>query len=62
MSKPNGIGRAGSLFGPLALAWLMNRQLAPTRVLGALMVPMLVCAALVVVLSILLRKEPTCPQ
>jgi AAHS family 4-hydroxybenzoate transporter-like MFS transporter len=58
----NGIGRAGSLFGPLALAWLMNQKLAPTLVLGALMVPMLVCAGLVVVLSILLRKEATCPQ
>ena len=58
----SGVGRAGSLFGPLALAWLMNQKLAPTMVLGALMVPMLACAALVVVLSIVLRKETTCPS
>jgi AAHS family 4-hydroxybenzoate transporter-like MFS transporter len=59
----NGFGRAGSLFGPLALAWLMNQHLAPTRVLGALMVPMLVCVVGVLLLAAALRKkEAPCPQ
>ena len=52
----NGIGRFGSLFGPLALAGLMNRQLPPPLVLGSLMVPMLACAALVAWLAQVLRK------
>jgi hypothetical protein len=47
----NGFGRAGSLFGPLGLAWLMNQKLPPTQVLGALMVPMLACAACVLLLA-----------
>jgi AAHS family 4-hydroxybenzoate transporter-like MFS transporter len=59
----NGFGRAGSLFGPLALAWLMNQHLAPTRVLGALMVPMLVCVAGVLLLAAALNtKEAPCLQ
>jgi AAHS family 4-hydroxybenzoate transporter-like MFS transporter len=53
----NGFGRAGSLFGPLGLAWLMNQQLPPTQVLGALMVPMLGCAACVLLLVWALRVE-----
>jgi AAHS family 4-hydroxybenzoate transporter-like MFS transporter len=53
----NGFGRAGSLFGPLGLAWLMNQQLPPTQVLGALIVPMLGCAASVLLLVWALRAE-----
>ena len=52
----NGIGRAGSLFGPLALAWLMNQQLSPTSVLGALMVPMFCCMAIALLLPRALRN------
>ncbi len=54
----NGVGRFGSLFGPLALAGLMNQQVAPTQVLGALMVPMALCAVLIVWLAQVLRKAP----
>lgn len=53
----NGFGRAGSLFGPLGLAWLMGQKLPPTQVLGALMVPMLACAACVLLLVWVLRAE-----
>ena len=53
----NGFGRAGSLFGPLGLAWLMSQKLPPTQVLGALMVPMLGCAACVLLLVWVLRAE-----
>ena len=53
----NGFGRAGSVLGPQVLAWLMNRHLPPTWVLGALMVPMLCCAVLVLVLARVLRVE-----
>ena len=53
----NGFGRAGSLFGPLGLAWLMNRHLPPTQVLGALIVPMLGCAACVLLLVWALHAE-----
>ena len=53
----NGFGRAGSLFGPLGLAWLMSQKLPPTQVLGALMVPMLGCAACVLLLAWTLRVE-----
>jgi AAHS family 4-hydroxybenzoate transporter-like MFS transporter len=53
----NGFGRAGSLFGPLALAWLMNRHLPPTQVLGALTIPMLSCVLCVVLLSGVLRRD-----
>ena len=51
----NGIGRFGSLFGPLALAWLMNQHLAPTSVLGALMVPLFCCGLLALLLPRALR-------
>ncbi|MEP7312829.1 MAG: MFS transporter, partial [Pseudomonadota bacterium] len=51
----NGIGRAGSFFGPLALAWLMVQSLSPTLVIGALMVPMLACLAFVTLLPAALR-------
>ena len=53
----NGVGRAGSVFGPLGLAWLMNQKLPPTQVLGALMVPMLGCAVCVLLLVWALRVE-----
>lgn len=53
----NGIGRIGSLFGPLALAALMDRELQPPHVLGSLMVPMLLCVVLVAVLAGTLRRE-----
>jgi len=51
----NGVGRAGSFFGPLALAWLMQKNLSPTLVLGALMVPMALCAVFVTMLPLALR-------
>lgn len=51
----NGVGRAGSFFGPLALAWLMKQSLSPTLVLGALMVPMALCAVCVTLLPLALR-------
>jgi AAHS family 4-hydroxybenzoate transporter-like MFS transporter len=52
----NGVGRAGSFFGPLALAWLMEKHLSPTLVLGALMIPMALCALLVTLLPLALRS------
>lgn len=52
----NGIGRFGSLFGPLALAALMNQQLSPTSVIGSLMAPMLLCAVLIAWLARVLRR------
>jgi MFS family permease len=51
----NGVGRAGSFFGPLALAWLMDQHLTPTLVLAALMVPMALCALFVTLLPLALR-------
>ncbi len=51
----SGVGRAGSLFGPLALAWLMNQSLSPTTVLGALMIPMVLCAVCVCLLPAAFR-------
>jgi len=51
----NGFGRAGSFFGPLALAWLMDKHLSPTLVLGALMIPMALCAVFVTLLPLALR-------
>jgi MFS transporter, AAHS family, 4-hydroxybenzoate transporter len=51
----NGIGRAGSFFGPLALAWLMSKSLSPTMVLGALMIPMALCAVCATLLPLALR-------
>jgi AAHS family 4-hydroxybenzoate transporter-like MFS transporter len=51
----NGVGRAGSFFGPLALAWLMSQSLSPTMVLGALMIPMALCAVFVTLLPFALR-------
>jgi AAHS family 4-hydroxybenzoate transporter-like MFS transporter len=53
----NGFGRAGSVFGPLGLAWLMSQKLPPTQVLGALMVPILGCAACVLLLAWTLRAD-----
>lgn len=52
----NGVGRAGSFFGPLALAWLMQKSLSPTMVLGALMIPMALCAVFVTLLPLALRS------
>ncbi|MBK6674214.1 MAG: MFS transporter [Proteobacteria bacterium] len=51
----NGVGRAGSFFGPLALAWLMQKNLSPELVLGALMIPMALCALFVTLLPLALR-------
>ncbi len=53
----NGVGRAGSFFGPLALAWLMQKALSPTLVLAALMVPMALCAVFVTLLPLALRSS-----
>ncbi|MEO8307198.1 MAG: MFS transporter [Pseudomonadota bacterium] len=52
----NGVGRAGSFFGPLAMAWLMKQSLSPTLVLGALMIPMSLCALFVMLLPLALRS------
>jgi MFS transporter, AAHS family, 4-hydroxybenzoate transporter len=52
----NGVGRAGSFFGPLALAWLMQKSLPPAQVLGALMIPMALCAVFVTLLPLALRS------
>jgi MFS family permease len=51
----NGVGRAGSFFGPLAMAWLMRKNLPPSLVLGALMIPMTLCAVFVTLLPLALR-------
>jgi MFS family permease len=51
----NGVGRAGSFFGPLAMAWLMQKHLPPALVLGALMIPMTLCAVFVTLLPLALR-------
>jgi MFS transporter, AAHS family, 4-hydroxybenzoate transporter len=51
----NGVGRAGSFFGPLAMAWLMHQSLTPTLIIGALMIPMLLCLACVTLLPHALR-------
>jgi MFS transporter, AAHS family, 4-hydroxybenzoate transporter len=53
----NGVGRAGSFFGPLAMAWLMQKSLSPTMVLGALMIPMALCAVFVTLLPLALRGD-----
>jgi MFS transporter, AAHS family, 4-hydroxybenzoate transporter len=53
----NGVGRAGSFFGPLAMAWLMQKHLSPTLVLGALMIPMALCAVFVTLLPLALRRQ-----
>jgi MFS transporter, AAHS family, 4-hydroxybenzoate transporter len=53
----NGVGRAGSFFGPLAMAWLMQKHLSPTLVLGALMIPMALCAVFVTLLPAALRRQ-----
>jgi MFS transporter, AAHS family, 4-hydroxybenzoate transporter len=58
----NGIGRAGSFFGPLALAWLMQKNLPPAMVLGALMVPMALCAVFVTLLPLALRAGAASPD
>lgn len=58
----NGIGRAGSFFGPLALAWLMQKSLPPALVLGALMVPMALCAVFVTLLPLALRAGELSPD
>jgi AAHS family 4-hydroxybenzoate transporter-like MFS transporter len=58
----NGVGRAGSFFGPLAMAWLMSQALPPTRVLGALMIPMLICLAVVALLPLALRAGSVTPE
>jgi len=58
----NGIGRAGSFFGPLALAWLMQKNLPPAMVLGALMVPMALCAVFVTLLPLALRAGGVSPD
>jgi len=58
----NGFGRAGSFFGPLALAWLMQKNLPPAMVLGALMVPMALCAVFVTLLPLALRAGGGSPE
>lgn len=46
-----GIGRAGSLFGPLVLTILIARQVPSAVIIGLLMLPMAACAVAIVALS-----------
>lgn len=57
----NGFGRAASLFGPLALAWLMRSAVSPTMVLGALMIPMVLCLVCSTLLPAALRAGTGAP-
>lgn len=51
-----GIGRAGSLLGPLVLTILIAQQVAPAAIIGLLMLPMLACAGAIMALSHSLRR------
>ena len=53
-----GVGRVGAIFGPLALAHLMQAGMAPSATLAVLMIPMLVCAIGVLLLPAALRDRP----
>ena len=43
----SGIGRVGSVLGPMGLAWAMAAGVAPAVLLGALLAPMAACALIV---------------
>jgi AAHS family 4-hydroxybenzoate transporter-like MFS transporter len=45
-----GIGRVGSMIGPLVLAGLMSAHIASPAILGLLMIPMVICAICVLLL------------
>jgi AAHS family 4-hydroxybenzoate transporter-like MFS transporter len=51
----NGIGRIGGIVGPLVLAGLMQRGWSSAQILGFLALPMLICAAGVLLLPRALR-------
>lgn len=53
----SGIGRVGSIFGPLALAGMMSLQFQPAHIIGFLAVPMAICAVLVCLLKRALVHE-----
>ncbi|MDB5685263.1 MAG: transporter [Sphingomonas bacterium] len=53
-----GIGRLGSIFGPLAFAGLMALRLPATAIIGLLTVPMLLCAICVAMLPRALAARP----
>lgn len=53
----SGIGRFGSIFGPLALAGLMSLHIPPAHIIGFLAVPMAICALLVCLLKRALVHE-----
>jgi MFS family permease len=55
----NGIGRIGAIVGPLVLAGLMQAGWASSHILGALAVPMLICAGGVLFLPRALRAPTT---
>jgi AAHS family 4-hydroxybenzoate transporter-like MFS transporter len=54
-----GVGRTGAIVGPLVLAQLMQAAMAPRTILGLLMIPMLLCAAAVLLLPIRQRTGAT---
>lgn len=53
-----GFGRTGAIVGPLVLAELMRGGLPSSAILGLLLLPILVCAALVTLLPRALRAGP----
>jgi len=53
----SGMGRIGSVIGPLVLGGLLAAANSPTRILGMLMAPLLLCAACVVVLPFTLSTK-----
>lgn len=53
----SGIGRAGSIFGPIALAAMMTSGVASSAIIASLAAPMVICAACVLMLSKALKNE-----
>ncbi|MFM6832777.1 MAG: MFS transporter [Novosphingobium sp.] len=53
----SGIGRVGSIFGPLALASMMSLQIPPAHIIGSMALPMALCALLVCLLPKALVHE-----
>jgi AAHS family 4-hydroxybenzoate transporter-like MFS transporter len=53
----SGIGRAGSILGPLALAGMMTAQLGSSLIIATLAAPMLICAFCVLQLTRALKHE-----
>jgi len=53
----SGMGRVGSIFGPIVLAALVSAQMGPAMIIGSLAVPMAICALCVLLLPRALRDE-----